>query len=261
MEGLYEGPSSFSFIHHLRSSAGAPLDLVPDGVPYVFGFVSESQQMVLEDHATRDTVRWVHQSDMHRVLTAIVSPSISPHGGLQINSLESFILSSQCHTPPNVSFLAQSCLSKLRHLELAGYTISSWDHLTSQTTLFTTLKLFFPDISPVPTMPRSLSILASNPHLQNLESNVNAIPDHDRDGSYQIPLRHLKDSPELWLDEVGTSIRVPQKDGQTLARSIPLRGRGHFANDRALPARLSSVSWQVSEWTRPCPPLGKVHHV
>ena len=183
---------------YLRSSAGAPLDLVLDEVPYMFGFISESQQMVLKDHTTRDTLRRVHlRSDMHCLLTAIISPLISPYGGLQTNSLESFILSNQDHTPLDVSFFAQSRLSKLRHLELSGCTISSWDHLASQTTLLTTLKLFFPDISPVPTMPRLLSILASNPHLQNLELNANAIPDRDRDGSYQIPLRHLK---ELWLD-------------------------------------------------------------
>jgi len=178
---------------YLRSSVGTPLDLVLDGLTHMFGFVSESQQMVLEVRAARDTIRRIHlQSDMHCLLTSIITPLLSPSGGLRTNSLESLILLNEGETLLDVSFLAHSRLSKLRRLELCGCTVSSWDHLTSQTTLLTTLKLFFDDESPIPTMTQLLSILASNPHLQKLILNPRAIPDDD-DGSCPVPLHHLEE--------------------------------------------------------------------
>ena len=187
---------------YLRSSVTAPFDLVLDGLTHMFGCVSESQQMVLKDRATRDTIRRVHlQSDIHSLLTSIITPLLSPSGGLRTNSLESLILDCEDQTPLDVSFVAHSRLSKLRRLELANCTISSWDHLTSQITLLTTLQLFVNDISPMPTMPQLLSILASNPYIQSLELNQQVIPnDHgDDDESCQIQLHHLKN---LRLDGV-----------------------------------------------------------
>lgn len=179
---------------HLRSRVGAPLDLVLDGLIYCYGSVSESQRRVLEDRATRDTIRRVHlHSQTHSDLTSIISPLISPCGGLQTNALESLILINEHEDPLDVSFLTRSRLSKLRHLKLTGCTISSWDHLMSQTALLTTLELFFDDVPPRPTMPQLLSILTSNPHLQNLTLNTHAIPDDVGDGlSQQVPLRHLE---------------------------------------------------------------------
>ncbi|KAF9653313.1 hypothetical protein BDM02DRAFT_3107899 [Thelephora ganbajun] len=180
---------------YLRSSVGTPLDLVLDGLTYMFGSVSESQQMVLKDYAARDTIRRVHlQSDMHCLLTSIIFPLLSSRGGLRTNSLESFILCNEDQTPLDVSFFAHSCLPKLRRLKLAGCIISSWDHLTPRTTLLTTLELFFDDVSPYPTMPQLLSILASNPHLQKLTLNPRAIPNDGGGGSSShVPLRHLQE--------------------------------------------------------------------
>ena len=183
----------------LRSSVGIPLDLVLDGMIYMLGCLGEPQRMMLEDRAARDTIRRVHlRTDMHCHLTSIISPLLSPCGGLRTNSLESLILWSEDETPLDVSFFAHSRLSKLQHLELSNCTVSSWDHLTSQTTLLTILHLFFNDASPMPTMPQLLSILAHNPNLQKLELNAQAIPkededDEDDDRSRQVPLRHLEE--------------------------------------------------------------------
>jgi hypothetical protein len=179
---------------HLRSRVGAPLDLVLNGSIHRDGFVSESQHRVLEDRAIRDTIRRVHlHSDMHSDLTSIISPLISPRGGLRTNALESLILVNEDEDPLDVSFFTHSRLSKLRHLKLTGCAISSWDNLVSQSTLLTTLELFFDDASPTPTMPQLLSILTSNPHLQTLTLNAHAIPHDVGDGhSQQVPLCHLE---------------------------------------------------------------------
>lgn len=180
----------------LRSSVNIPLDLVLDGLSYMFGSLGDSQRMALEDRAARDTIRRVHlQSDMHELLTSIISPLLSLYGGLRTNSLESLILGCEPPGMPlDVSFLARSCLPKLRHLELSGCMIPSWDHLTSQTTLLTTLDLYPDETSPVPTMSQLLLMLAHNPHLQKLELNRRAVPDDDDDGkSCRVLLRHLKE--------------------------------------------------------------------
>ena len=183
---------------HPNSSVGVPLDLVLDELTPTFGNFSESQRMALENRAARDNIRRVHlQSDWSHRLTSIITSLTSPSGGLRTNSLESLILSNEDSETVDVSFFAHSRLLKLRHLELVGCTIPSWDHLTSQTTLLATLKLFCDNASPTPTTPQLLSILASNPHLQNLELTARAIPD-DGDGlSYQVPLHQLE---ELRLD-------------------------------------------------------------
>ena len=166
----------------------------------MFGSVSESQQVALKDRAARDTIRRVHlQCGMSSLLTSIISPLLSPRGGLRTNSLESLILYNEDDTPLDISFLAHSHLSRLRHLELAGCTVSSLEHLTSQSALLTTLKLFL-DTSPSPTMSQLLSMLACTPRLQNLALNPQAIPNGngDSDGSYSVlPLLHLE---ELRLD-------------------------------------------------------------
>ena len=186
---------------HVRSSAGTPLNLVLDAVPYMFGTISESQQVVLKDHATSDTIQRVHlRTDISDILISIISPLLSRDGGLQINSLKSLILHCESSEPLDTSFFARSRLLGLRHLELLGCTLSSWEHLALQTTLLTTLQLFFDDTSPTPTIPQLLSILASNPRLKKLELNSQAIPDGNgnRDGSRSVlPLPHLE---ELRLD-------------------------------------------------------------
>ena len=177
---------------YLRSSVATPLDLVLDGTIHLFGCVSEPQQIALKERATRDTIRRIHlRTDMHCHLTSIISPLLSPRGGLLTSSLESLILSSEYETALDVSFLARSSLPKLQHLELGNCIVSSWDNLMSQTTLLTTLELSFNEASPAPTTPRFLSILVHNLHLQRLKLNAWAIPTDDGDGPCEVSLHHL----------------------------------------------------------------------
>lgn len=156
--------------------------------------ISESQRMALEDHATHDAIQRIHlQSDRNGLLISIISPLTSPGGGLLTNGLESLMLSNQDEVPLDVSFFARSRLSELRHLELSGCKISSWDHLASQTTHLTALRLFSDRVSPRSTILQLLSILASDPHLQDLALNAHTVPNDDGGGSsYQVPLRHLE---------------------------------------------------------------------
>jgi len=188
---------------YLRSSVAAPLDLVLDGLTYMFGYISESQQMALKDRAARDTLRRVHlQSDRHDLLTSVIDPLLSPYGGLRTNSLESLILDNEDFEGiVDASFVVCSHLSKLRCLKLVGCKISSWDYVMPQTTLLTTLKLTLDDTSPAPAMHQLLSMLGSNPHLQKLELNSPAIPENGDDddggggggrGPYQVQLHHLE---------------------------------------------------------------------
>lgn len=111
----------------------------------------------------------------------------------------SLILDNEGEPPLDVAFFAHSHLSKLRHLELSGCSILSWDRLASQTTLLTSLVIFLPDDSLAPTMPQLLLIPASNPYLRKLKLNPQAIPesDDDGDGSSRVLLHHLE---ELRLD-------------------------------------------------------------
>ena len=127
--------------------------------------------MALEDRAERNTIRRIHlRSDTGCILTSVISPLFSPCGGLRTNSLESLILDNEDHTVLDISFFAHSHLPKLRHLELICCTILSWDHLTSQTTLLTTLKLFLQGVSPSLTMPQLFSVLWRPLQLEKLNA-------------------------------------------------------------------------------------------
>ena len=180
---------------YLRSNVAIPLDLVLDSVKYPFSGISEYQQAMLKERATRDTIRQIHlRSDMRKTLTPIISPLLSPSGGLQTKSLESLTLRTNDEIPLDVSFLIQSYLPKLQHLELFNCTISSWGHLASQTTLLTTLDLFFDEPSPAPAMRQLLSALVSNPYLRKLRLATRAIPDdNDDDELSRVSLPHLSD--------------------------------------------------------------------
>lgn len=180
---------------HLRSSVGVPLDLVlNERLEDTYDSFSESQRVALEDRAARDTVRRLHIcSDSDHLTTSVISPLLSPRGGLRTNNLESLILRSEDPIPVDVSFLAHSHLPKLRHLELDNWTVSSWDHLASQGKLLTTLALLRADFVPRPTMPQILSMLASNLHLRTLVLEPDTIPNDDDGLSFRMPLYHLED--------------------------------------------------------------------
>ena len=179
---------------YLRSSVAIPFDLVLDGLTHILGNISKHQQTVLKERARRDTIRRVHlRSDMHGLLVSIISPLLSPSGGLQASSLESLILWSEDEVPLDVSFLAHSRLLKLQHLELSNCTVTSWDCLGSQTRLLTALDLSFNETSPTPTMSQLLSVLAFNPRLQRLRLRATALPADDDHGLPQVSLSHLEE--------------------------------------------------------------------
>ena len=196
---------------YLHSSVGAPLDLVlvMDKLEYLPmpDLITESHRVVLADRAARNTIRRVHLwADTDHLLASIISPLLSPRGGLRIDNLVSLVLRTDGVRPMDVSFFAHSRLPKLQQLRLFNWTISSWDHLASQTTLLATLTLFPHNVAPTPTMPQLLSILGSYPHLQALSLNAHAIPHNDSDEpSRQVSLPHLE---ELQLNERGDVTRV-----------------------------------------------------
>ena len=92
-------------------------------------------------------------------------------------------------------FFARHHFPELRRLEHSTFIISSssWDHLSSHTSVLTTLNLSFPS-PPFPTALQLLSILVSNPALQRVTFNWFAVPNNDGSGpSFRVQLHHLKE--------------------------------------------------------------------
>jgi len=114
---------------------------------------------------------------------------------IRYNSVESFILRNEGGTPVNASrFFAYNRSPKLRRLELTNCTISSWDHLTSQTSALITLVLHLSNLSSPPTTPQLFSTLASNPALRKVVLTGRSIPnDGDGNPSPQVSLPHLEE--------------------------------------------------------------------
>jgi len=180
-----------------RRSTATPIDLVLDGGGPDPGIsFDESLKDAVRTRVIQGTIRRVHlTSNYGRNLTPIIS-SLTPNGeGSQNENIESIVWRNWGSTSVDVSdFFARSRLSKLRLLDLSGrLRISSWDRLASQATLLTALSLkVYKGPSPTPTTPRLLSILASNPNLQQLNLSGAAIP-NDADGTtFQVPLHSLK---------------------------------------------------------------------
>ena len=152
----------------------------------------------LQDRATRDTIWRVKLiSGGSELLNSIISSITVGGEGARSNSVESFTLfPRQPHSGPAVelsNFFSCYHFPKLRHLRLfRGCNISSWDSLTSRTTVLTTLSLIIDDC-PAPTMSQLLSIISSNPNLQCLELSRDVLP--DASGvipSFQVSLPCLK---------------------------------------------------------------------
>ena len=176
-------------------SGTAPLDLVLDGDACdPDESLDGSLWGAIKNRVMKDTIGQVHlTSHDGDILTSIISP-LTPDGeGGQNENIESIILRNG-GTPVDVSkFFARSRLSKLRMLDLSGnFQISSWDYLTSRTTLLTTLSLEIGEFSPSisPTTPQLFSILTSNPNLRQLILSDVALP-YDDGSTFQVSLRNL----------------------------------------------------------------------
>ena len=180
------------FCHRSRT---VPLDLV-----FYYdhgGYFNTTLRNVLQDRATRDTIRLVHLVTRDsELLSSIIASLTSNSKELRSNGVESLILRNESEMPVNVSnFFANCRFPKLRRLELTDCIILPWDHLKSRTPILTTLKLDFNYALFTPTAPQLLSILASNPTLQQVALIGCAIPGGGGGGrsSFRMQLRHLKE--------------------------------------------------------------------
>ena len=179
---------------HLRYP-DIPLDLILDGSRFMRDTLDGAVRDSLRNRASRDSIRRIHlRARDWRLLSNILFP-LTASREVRYNSVESFILQNEGNTPVNVSrFFTYNRSRKLQHLELTNCTISSWDCLTSQTVLLTTLVLHLSDLSPIPTTTQLFSILASSPALRKVALTGCSVPnDCDEDPAPQLSLRHLEE--------------------------------------------------------------------
>ena len=169
-----------------------PLDLALEGRP---GYeLDDNLRNALRDRVARDTIRQVHLRGNHvaNLLNSVISSIVNKGEEIRSKSVESFIVQSNgLEEVVDVSAFFSGChLPKLKCLRLLGYRISSWDLLKSQTTALTTLELTDTGPSPTPTLSQLLSILSSNPLLQDLTLSHGVYG--DKWPSPPVPLRHLQ---------------------------------------------------------------------
>ena len=184
---------------HLRHQT-APLDLVFNGGRYRDGewfrrdSLGESLRNALQDRVARDTIRKIHlYARDSEILDSIIS-SLAYYEGIRPSSLQSVILQDYSqHTSVDVSdFFAYYRFPELRRLELTNCGISSWDLITSRTSVLTTLNLNIHYHSPTVTSSQILSILRSNPSLREITLRGEAVPCDGGDKSPRVALAHLR---------------------------------------------------------------------
>ena len=179
-------------------AGSSPLDLVLDGGksdPFVT--FDKFLQGAVRSRVMKDTIRRVHLVSHDSDTLATIVSSLTPDDkGGQNENIESIVWRNRGFTTVDVSnFFARSRLSRLRFLDLYGeIQILSWDHLASRTTLLTALSL---DISMSPSTPtisgaRLLSILTSNPNLQELTLSDAGLPGDADTSTFKVQLAHLK---------------------------------------------------------------------
>ena len=209
----FGGNSLKEWARWCRRSGNAPLDLVlVDSDDYDDGDDSDSDSGrpyeahigdtflcdALRNRAAQGTIRRVHLHAPYNYLESVIDLLTADRGEPRPNGIESIIFWNAPDSLDVSSFFAHSRFPKLQRLELDCSTISSWDHLTSQTSVLTILELNFGVPSPTPTTSQLLSVLSSNPALRKVRLFDRAVPD---DGGVESPIRvqlhHLK---ELLLD-------------------------------------------------------------
>ena len=134
---------------HLRYT-DIPLDLILDGSRFMRDTLDGAVRDSLRTRSSRDSIRRIHlRARDWRLLSNILFPLTANRKEVRYNSVESFILRNEGNTPFDISrYFTYNRSRKLQHLELTNCTISSWDCLTSQTALLTTLVLHLSDLSP-----------------------------------------------------------------------------------------------------------------
>ena len=188
------GNSIQDWAHRCAHHGNVPLDLA-------LGWHSDRDlddglRDALRDRAARDTIRQIHlRNSDAKLLNSVISSIVTREEETRSSSMESFVLQNIGHSTVDISdFFARHRLPKLKYLHLSGCTISSWGLLKSKTTALTTLDLTPSNMSPPPTVSQLLSILSSNPLLQNLVLSPSSVPhivDIDK-SSPRVSLRHLK---------------------------------------------------------------------
>ena len=193
------GNSPKDWARWCHRSGIAPLDLVlsdSDKEDYEGNYLDGTTLCdVLGNRVAQDTIRCVHLIARDWYLDSLIALLTTDRGEPQSKSIESFILRNESFPPTTATdFFAHHRFPKLRRLELTNCTISSWDHLISQTSVLTTLELGIAWPSPTPTTPQLLSILSSNPNLQKVGLTGYAFPDDDGgESSVRVQLRHLRE--------------------------------------------------------------------
>ena len=169
-----------------------PVDLVLE--KYQGPELDDELRDALQDCAARDAIQRVHFKGFRRAesLNSFISSIITEGEETRLNSMESFIVQNSrgSDTVDVSSFFSRYHLPKLQCLRLVGFRISSWDLLKSRTTALTILELTANGSSPIPTLSQLLSILSSNPLLQDFALSYGLV---DGERSFPlVPLRHLK---------------------------------------------------------------------
>ena len=176
-----------------RSARATPVDLVLSryhasaSLAYFNGPLRDA----LRERTTRDAIRSVHLKCKTKTLLTSVFSSLTPDDEeIRDTSIEAITL-----RYVDVSdFFARYRFPKLHYLHLSyGIGMTSWEYLGLHTAALTTLHLSLNETPRPLTTSQLLSILASNPRLQDLALSKYAIPREKEDGStFQVPLRHLK---------------------------------------------------------------------
>ena len=190
------GTTIWEWKKRYRHSRAAPLDLVLNGNANYLGALEVPFQDVLRDRIMQDRIRQIHLKGYNPGLLASVISSLTPDGDdAREKCIESIVL----HFAGNMTtiaglsdFFARLRLPNLRYLDIRGtLQISSWDHLTSQTTRLTALSLQLSRPSFALTTSTLISILASNPNLRELVLMYEALPGDADEDTFPVPLRHL----------------------------------------------------------------------
>ena len=194
------GNSVRDWAHRHARHRTAPLDLVltqPSDRE-----LDDELRDALQDRAARDTVRRVYLGgDMApEILNSVISSIVVKGEEPRSSSLESFaMLNNDSSMTVDISaFFSRYRFPKLWCLRLYGCRISSWDLLESRTMALTTLNLVTWGLSPTPTLPQLLSILSSNPLLQDFTLSCSSFP-HVVDSDKPPPLVSLHHLRKLQL--------------------------------------------------------------
>ena len=198
----YWGDTLGQWLKQSKRSGASRVDLVlgPVGRQYNCFYAARHRRTrilngplrdVLRERVEHDAIRSVHlRSGRGSLIVSILSALTSDGEELRRSSIESISL----READSSKFFARHHFPKLWYLHLSiGPQSSPWEHLGSHTSALTTLLIVIKNEASNPTTAQLLSIIASNPHLQNITFSGLTIP---RDGggtsTTLVPLRRLE---------------------------------------------------------------------